>query len=99
MIDLNPYQSEIKKLCQVLAVKRLDLVGSAARDDFRPEASDIDVVIEFQGDEGLFRRYFQLKHGLEKIFGKKVDVLQEEAIKNPYLRESLEEDRTLVYEA
>ncbi len=99
MIDLSPYQSEIKKLCQVLAVKRLDLVGSAARDDFRPEASDIDVVIEFQGDEGLFRRYFQLKHGLEKIFGKKVDVLQDEAIKNPYLRESLEEDRTLVYEA
>ena len=98
MIDLSPYQSDIKKLCQALAVRRLDLVESAVRDDFRPAASDIDVVIEFQGDVALFHRYFQLKRGLEKIFGRKVDVIQEGAIKNPYLRESLEEDSMMVYE-
>lgn len=98
MIDLSPYQSEIKKLCQALAVGRMNLVGSAVRNDFRPAASDIDVVIEFQGDEKLFHRYFQLKRGLEKIFGRKVDVIQEGAIKNPYMREALEEDRMMVYE-
>ena len=99
MIDVNVYRREIRELCQSLAVRRLDLVGSAARDDFCPESSDVDVLIEFQGNEALFDRYFELKHGLEKIFGRKVDVIQNGSIRNPYLRESIEQDRTSVYEA
>jgi len=99
MVELSTYDSEIKKLCESLGVRRLDLVGSAARDDFHPELSDIDVLIEFQGDEALFDRYFELKHGLEEIFGRKVDVIQRGAIRNPYLRQSVEQDRIAIYEA
>ena len=99
MLDLGAYQADIGKLCQSLAVRRLELVGSAARDDFRPESSDIDVLIEFQGDGALFDRYFNLKQGLEKIFGRKVDVIQNGAIRNPYLHQSIEQDRTVIYEA
>ena len=99
MIDLSACQPKIRKLCRSLAVRRLDLVGSAARDDFRSESSDVDVLIEFEGDQALFDRYFDLKHGLERVLGRKVDVIQHGAIRNPYLRESIERDRIVIYEA
>jgi predicted nucleotidyltransferase len=86
-------------LCRSLSVKRLDIVGSAARDDFRPGSSDIDVLIVFQGSHALFDRYFDLKQGLETIFGRKVDVMQDGAVRNPYLLASFERDRMAVYEA
>ena len=99
MIDLTPYRPKLIELCHALAVRRLELVGSAAREDFRSESSDIDVLIEFEGNQSLFNRYFDLKFGLEKIFGRKVDVIENKAVKNPHLRKSLDEDRIALYEA
>ena len=99
MVDLNAYQSRLTELCHSLSVRRLELVGSAAREDFHPESSDIDVLIEFEGNHALFDRYFELKFGLESIFGRKVDVIQRGAITNPYLRATLEQDRIAIYEA
>ena len=99
MVDLRQYRSRVIQLCHSLSVKRLELVGSAAREDFHPESSDIDVLIDFKGSHALFDRYFELKSGLEDIFGRKVDVIQGGAIRNPHLRESLEQDRIAVYEA
>ncbi|MBU0518031.1 nucleotidyltransferase domain-containing protein [bacterium] len=98
MLDLNKYRAQILSLCRALGVRRLELVGSAARKDFCPESSDIDVLIEFNGTDALFDRYFNLKSGLESIFGRKVDVIQRGAVKNPYLIESLNHDRIAVYE-
>lgn len=97
MLDLNQYKEQIYNLCQALAVRRLDLVGSAARKDFRPDASDIDVLIEFDGSHALFDRYFELKSGLESIFSRKVDVIQSGAVKNPYLLATLKKDRISIY--
>lgn len=99
MVDLDAYRSRLTELCHSLSVRRLELVGSAAREDFHPESSDIDVLIEFEGNHALFDRYFELKFGLESIFGRKVDVIQREAITNPYLRATLEQDRIAIYEA
>lgn len=99
MVDLDAYRSQVIELCQSLSVRRLELVGSAAREDFDPESSDIDVLIEFKGNHALFDRYFDLKYGLESIFGRKVDVIQSGAAKNPHLRASLEHDRIAIYEA
>ena len=99
MVDLSAYQTRLTELCHALSVRRLELVGSAARGDFCPESSDIDVLIEFEGNHALFDRYFQLKYDLERIFGRKVDVIQSGAVRNPYLRASLEQDRIAIYEA
>ncbi len=99
MVDLSGYRSSLRELCDSLSVKRLELVGSAAREDFQPESSDIDVLIEFEGNHALFDRYFELKFGLESIFGRKVDVIQTAAVRNPHLRASLQQDRIAVYEA
>jgi predicted nucleotidyltransferase len=78
-------------------VKRLDLVGSASRGEFQPERSDVDVVVEFDGLDSLFDRYFELRKRLESQLGKQVDVIQDSAVKNPYVRKSLNRDRVRIY--
>jgi uncharacterized protein len=97
MIRFEQHVEVIKKICSDLRVKRLDIVGSAARDDFQPERSDIDVLVEFEGVDKLFYRYFELKERLEQELGRQVDVIQDAAVKNPYVRRSLDRDRVPIY--
>ena len=96
MIELSELHKDIEKICKELSLQRLDLIGSAARDDFG-EKSDVDVLVTFEGDEKLFDRYFELKQRLEKLFNRKVDVIEERAIKNPYFRKSIERNRVKIY--
>lgn len=96
MIDLTPFSSDLEHICQELRLQRLDLVGSAARDDFSA-ASDIDVLVTFQGDDNLFERYFSLKAKLEALFQRKVDIIEERAIRNPFFKKSVEKNRISVY--
>ena len=99
MIDVQVYKKSISRICRSLAVHKLDLVGSAARDDFQPERSDIDVVVDFDGNDRLFERYFDLKQQLEDCFNRNVDIIQIKALKNPYVKKSIEADRITVYES
>lgn len=98
MINLLELQKEIDQICKDLSLRRLDLIGSATRGDF-DERSDVDVLVSFAGDEYLFDRYFELKQRLEKLFNRKVDVIEERAIKNPYFKNSIEKDRIKLYGA
>ena len=98
MLDLTPYKPEIEHLCRELRLQRLDLIGSATRDDFSDD-SDIDVLVTFAGDDNLFDRYFSLKEKLEEIFKRKVDVIEERAVKNPFFRKTVNRDRIKVYGA
>ena len=97
MKKFEQHMQVIKKICEDLRVKRLEIVGSAARDDFQPERSDIDVLVEFEGVDRLFDRYFELKERLEQELGRQVDVIQDSAVKNPYVRKSLDRDRVPIY--
>lgn len=97
MFKIEGYIRGVEKICKDLRVKRLDLVGSAERDDFQPGRSDIDVLVEFEGLEKLFDRYFELKMRLEAQLGSQVDVIQEGAVKNPYIRRSLNRGKVRIY--
>ncbi len=97
MFDVEKFEPEIADLCRRLKVSRLDIFGSATSDEFRAE-SDVDVLVQFEPDGGgLFNRYFDLKEGLEGIFGRPVDVVVEDSLKNPYFRASVERSRRAVY--
>ena len=96
MLNIDHFRPGIQAICSDLSLKRLDIVGSATRADF-DSASDVDVLVTFSGDERLLDRYFDLKERLEAIFKRPVDVIEERALKNPYLRTSLEKDRILIY--
>jgi predicted nucleotidyltransferase len=99
MIDLQNHKEHIRHICAALSVQRLELVGSATRDDFLSDKSDIDVLVDFKGNERLFERYFDLKEQLEQCFGRRVDVIQSTALKNPYVKQSIDSDRIALYEA
>lgn len=95
---LNKYSSEINKLCKSHKVKSLYAFGSVLNDKFN-ELSDIDLVVDFQSIDVLeyADNYFDLKFSLENIFNRSIDLLEEKAIKNPYFRETLNQQRQLVY--
>jgi hypothetical protein len=97
MFNIKDYKQVIDKICEDLRVKHLDLVGSASRQDFQSERSDIDVLVEFEGIDRLFDRYFELKRRLEEQFGRQVDVIQESGVKNPYVRKNLNRDKVRLY--
>ena len=73
-------------------MRRLDLFGSAAGDDFDPARSDLDFLVEFQPvpPGGYADAFFGLKESLEQLFGRPVDLVAAAAIRNPYFRESVE---------
>ena len=99
MFDIADNGIEIAALCRKLGVVRLDLFGSATRDELS-SASDVDVLVQFdRGRGGLFARYFDLKEGLESLFGRPVDLVVEDAIKNPYFRQAVERTRKNVFAA
>jgi len=92
-------REEIKSLCSKFHVKRLELFGSSAKEDFRHTTGDIDFLVEFD-DMGFVEHsdaYFDLKEELEAALGCTVDLVETKAIKNPYFLESVNKSRTLVY--
>ena len=83
-------------------MRRLDLFGSAARGDFDPEHSDIDFLVEFDRghtDTLSFKTHFSLKEALECLLGRPVDLVEPGAIRNPYLKASIDGSREPVFEA
>ncbi|HWE90950.1 MAG TPA: nucleotidyltransferase domain-containing protein [Pseudonocardiaceae bacterium] len=92
---------EIEELCRALAVRRLDVFGSAVSGSFDLESSDVDVLVEFAAgpDFDYFGAYFGLKEGLERILDRPVDVVSVTAIRNPYFRQEVMETRELLYAA
>jgi predicted nucleotidyltransferase len=70
-------------------IKRLALFGSAARDELH-EASDVDVLVEFEGP-ATFDGYFGLKDYLEALLGRPVDLVTDRGLK-PRARRHVERD-------
>lgn len=90
--------AQLRQIAQQHRVKRLELFGSAARG---AESNDYDFLVQFEPMEPLEhgRAYFRLKETLESTLGKPVDLVELEAVKNPYFLKSIAPDRTLVYAA
>lgn len=98
MIDLKPYEEQIKKICVELQLKQLDLFGSATTDNFGPD-SDLDIIIQFKKNADLnhFDNYFRLKEQLQSIFHRPIDIIIDGSVKNPYLKENISQTRINIY--
>lgn len=96
------HREELRELCRRFHVRRLDLIGSAARDDFDPKRSDVDFLVEFDRDHPAamsFDTYFGLKESLESLLGRRVDLVESSAVRNPYLKAEFERSRVALFEA
>lgn len=94
-------RSEIEALCRQLGVRSLDVFGSATGNSFDVDASDVDVLVEFDTRPGFdyFNAYFGLKEGLEAILNRPVDVVTASSVRNPYFQERVDQTKETLYAA
>ena len=99
--DIEARLEPLRQLCEKHRVARLDLFGSATGGDFDPERSDFDFLVEFQpmSHEEHADAFFGLLEDLERLLGRRVDLLEPGPIRNPYLKRSIEASRRALYAA
>jgi hypothetical protein len=88
----------ISKICESHKVRTLFVFGSVLTEKFNKN-SDIDFIVDFL-DVDLYNyanNYFELKKALEKTLKHEVDLLEEKAVKNPYLRSSIDSTKQIIY--
>jgi len=98
---LESKRGVIAALCRKYGVVRMDVFGSAIRDDFRVGESDIDLLADF-GDQDPFElidAYFGLLDELRALLGPRVDLVMSDAIKNRYIRAEIERTKQALYAA
>ena len=89
---------KIQELCRKHKVQKLFAFGSVITDGFNNQ-SDVDLIVDFDKKEinDYFINFFDFKYSLEDVFGRKIDLLENQPIKNSYLRKSIENTKTLIY--
>lgn len=97
-------KKELVELCRRYKVQRLELFGSAAREDFDPQRSDLDFIVVFEPAESATpghyaNRYFGLLESLESLFNRSVDLVELSAIRNPYFFQAIQSSRSVLYAA
>jgi predicted nucleotidyltransferase len=88
----------IQELCHKHHVKSLVVFGSVLTEQFNPE-SDVDFLVEFEGMDlaSYADNYFNLKEALENLLSRSIDLLEKQAVQNPYLMQSIEQNQSLIY--
>ena len=95
---IDSHIKNIVSLCERYKVNKLFVFGSVLTDRFNDE-SDIDLVVDFKKDEveDYFDNYFDFKYSLQDLFGREVDLVEEQSIRNPYFRKSVDSTKQLIY--
>ena len=92
---------EITRLCQRYQVRRLAVFGSILRGDFEPARSDADFLVEFEPVPVALRmqNYLALQGALASLLSRPVDLIEDGAIRNPYILKSVAEQQKVLYAA
>jgi len=92
-------QNKIIDFCRRWKIVEFALFGSVLRDDFHP-GSDVDVLVSF-ADDAKWSMYdwVDMTDELKAIFGRKVDLVEKEGLRNPFRRRSILNARKVIYAA
>ena len=95
---IENYKNTLAQLCVENKVKSLYAFGSALTSRFDSN-SDIDLVVDIGVTNPLEYAdcYFNLKFALQKLFNRSIDLLENKAIKNNYLRQEIDDSKQLIY--
>lgn len=90
--------SQISSLCKKHRVKYLYVFGSVLTDSFNKD-SDIDFIVKFEDIpfEEAPDNYFGMIESLESILGRKVDLVLQDSISNPYFKQNVDRTKQLIY--
>jgi uncharacterized protein len=91
---------DFEALCRSHKVKYIYAFGSAVSGKFNAISSDIDLLVEIDDPDPLERgeNLLNLWDTFETLFQRKVDLLTESSIKNPYLKKSIDASKVLIYD-
>ncbi len=97
---ISDNQTAIAALCRDFGIRKLEVFGSATTDAFDPDRSDVDFIVDLGGYErGVAKRFMRFADALEALLGRKVDLITEEQIQNPYFRYAVNQQRVTIYES
>ena len=98
--EILKQKSDFRTLCKNHKVKYLYAFGSATTDQFNISSSDIDLLVEIDEPDPIERgeKLLSLWDTFEIFFHRKVDLLTDSSIRNPYLRRSIDSSKVLIYD-
>jgi predicted nucleotidyltransferase len=98
---IDQHRKEISSICKRYRVRKLDVFGSAARKvNFKINSSDADFLIEFEPDVQVgLDQLMGIKTELEKLLRRNVDLIEPEAVLNPFVKASIQRHQESVYAA
>ena len=97
---LRPRLPRVLDALLAAGVERAVLFGSATQPGASAAPRDLDVLVRLGGPlEGRAARFFELRRELERASGLPVDLVEEEAVSNPYLRNEIERTGVVILEA
>lgn len=92
-------RERIAAFCRKWKINEFALFGSVLRDDFRPD-SDVDVLVTFAPGGGItFDNRVEMMDELSAIFGRPIDLVEKNAIRNPFRRHAILTTKEIVYAA
>ncbi len=100
-VIIAKHRDKLGEICRQYHVARLDVFGSVTGAEFDAERSDLDFLVEFGDvpDGDRFNAFFGLQRALAELFGRRVDLVEAGAPRNPYFIRRLNESRRPVYAA
>jgi len=89
---------QIKRLCEINKVISLFAFGSVTTDKFSPD-SGIDLVVEIDDNDPVYYtdKYFNIKFQLEEILKRQIDLLEQKAIRNRFLKSEIDRTKVQIY--
>ena len=94
-IDLS--MDAVEAFCRKWKIKELSLFGSVLTDEFRPD-SDVDVLVVYEDDASWdLWDHLHAQEELENLLGRDVDLVQKEAVRNPFRRHHILTNREILY--
>jgi predicted nucleotidyltransferase len=98
---IDEHRAQIAELCRSVGVQRLDVFGSAVREDFDPARRDMDFLVDSADNEerNRFRDDLALRDALARLLGRPVDLVMAGALTNRHLEAAIDAERQLAYAA
>jgi predicted nucleotidyltransferase len=97
--SLTVADDELGSLCRRWQVRELSIFGSALRGDFAP-TSDVDVLVSFAADAPWsLWDLTRMRDELTELFGRPIDLVEREGLRNPFRKQRILSTRQVVYVA
>ena len=100
-VFLTSHATEIRCLCEKFKVHRLSAFGSVCTENFT-DTSDIDFLYSFDAGRLPLVEYadnfFNFRDSLQKLFQRRIDLVPEKTLSNPYFLDEIAKTKVLIYE-